>query len=268
MIRYIKLYRDLIRVHWRNVLAYRVIIALWAIAGVVQTYVAIAIWRAVESAGTGPAGFTGDQIVGYFLMVMLVDEFTHGWTYWTWEWYARTGRFAGKLAMPVHPLHDNVADNLAVKIASMSVKIPIALTSFWILGVAIPSPSGVLNALGAGAAVAVAYMLRTMIEACISCLAFEITRMGAIAVPWMMIWMFLAGAFAPTELLPGVASDVAYVMPFRWALEFPVRCIIGDVAGAELVMGLGIQLLWLSASALLFSVLWKRGLQRYAAVGG
>jgi ABC-2 type transport system permease protein len=268
MKRYIVLYRDLIRVHLRNVFAYRVILALWAIAGVVQTYVAIAIWRAVESAGNAPAGFTGDEIVGYFLMVMLVDEFTHSWTYWIWEWYVRTGRFAGKLAMPIHPLHDAVADNLAVKVASMSIKIPIALTSFWMLGVSVPSPDGALNIVGAVAAVIGAYSLRTVIEASIACLAFEITRMSAIATPWILAWMFLAGAFAPTELLPGVVADIAYVLPFRWALEFPVRCLTGDIYGAEMAMGLGIQTLWLGASLLVFKALWSRGLRRFAAVGG
>lgn len=268
MKRYLKLYIGLIRVYLRNVVAYRAIIALWAIAGVVQTYVALAIWRAVESAGGTPADFTGDAVATYFIAVMLMDELTHSWTYWAWEWYARTGRFAGKLSHPIHPLNADVADNLAVKIVSMAVKIPIAVVSLWAMGISLPSPGGPGAALGAAIAIVGAYTLRTMLEACVACLAFEVTRMGAIVMTWSVIWLFLAGSFAPTRLLPGIAGDIAAVLPLRWALEFPVRALVGELTEAQIMQGIGIQMLWICVTAVLFRALWARGLRRYAAVGG
>jgi ABC-2 type transport system permease protein len=261
---------DLYRTHYKIYVAwalqYRFVLALWAIAGVTETFVSLAVWRAVAAASGGTVGsYDQTQFVAYFVIVMLVSELTHGWVFWTWEWRVNEGSFSSRLLQPAHPLHADVVDNIAVKSVSMLIKVPIAFA--------------IANAFGASfthdwvhlvALVPVlvgAYALRMLIEAVIACMAFWLTRMAALANAYYMVWAFTSGQFAPVELLPGVLGDVAQMLPFQWALGFPVELALGRLTYGEIAVGLAHQAAWILATYATFRLLWRAASRRYTAVG-
>jgi len=258
-------YRTLYRVYLAWALQYRVMIALWATAGLVQAFVGLAIWSAVAKSGALPPSWDATAFAAYFLAVMVVDEFTHTWIYWIWEWRVRQGTFAAMLLRPSHPIHGDIADNLAVKTVSMSVKVPIAIAVGWAYGVhlhvtPVRFAAFILSML-------LAYALRTMIEPCIACVAFWLTRMQAVAGAWFLTWSFLSGQFAPVELLPQPLRTVAEVLPFHWALAFPVDVALGHVDGAATATGLLAQACWVAITWLVFHILWRTAQSRFTAVG-
>lgn len=246
-------------------LNYRVIIVLWAIAGFVQAFISLAVWGAIADGGSLPGGWGRSSFAAWFLLVLVIEEFTHTWVFWSWEWRVRQGAFSGVLLKPQHPLVSDVIDNLAVKVVSIAVKAPIALAVAWSWGIHPDLLS--LRAVATVAAVLGAYALRTLLEACIACLAFWVTRIGAIVSTWYVLWAFLSGQFAPIELLPGPMRVVAEASPIRWALAFPIEVATGRRTGADLYMGFAMQLMWIAISAVCFAAAWRFSKDRFTAVG-
>ena len=64
------------------------------------------------------------------------------------------------------------------------------------------------------------------------------------------------------------ALAMSFVLPFRWAFGFPIEVIIGPISDGELAAGLAMQAAWLAALVVLIRVVWRRGVRRFAAVGG
>jgi ABC-2 type transport system permease protein len=68
--------------------------------------------------------------------------------------------------------------------------------------------------------------------------------------------------------MPGWVEDVAAFLPFKWTFEFPILALAGNLATRELFIGLGMQALWVTVTAVLFSFAWRAAIRRYTAVGG
>src|SRR5215210_328748 len=106
--------------------AYRGAVAIWIFVTLIQPLVFIVVWRTVAGAGqTG--GYTANQFVAYFLVMMVVDHMTFIWHMWEFEWRIRTGAFSPLLLRPVHPIHNDVCENLAYKLVGLVGVLPAAV---------------------------------------------------------------------------------------------------------------------------------------------
>ena len=262
---------DIYRTHYRIYLAwalqYRVILGLWAIAGVVEMLVALAVWTAVAgtSADGSVGGYAHATFAAYFVMVMIVCDLTHTWIFWMWDWRVREGSFSSLLLRPVHPLHADIADNVAVKTLSMAMKLPVAVAIAWAYDARISDDPLTLAAFAL--ALMLAYLLRVAIESCLACLAFWMTKLNAVVQAYYLAFAFLSGQFAPVSLLPGVIGQVAGALPFQWVVGFPVELALGRLTHDEIVHGLAAQTAWVAAMYTVFRLMWRASSKRYTAVG-
>jgi ABC-2 type transport system permease protein len=55
--------------------------------------------------------------------------------------------------------------------------------------------------------------------------------------------------------------------PFRYTVSFPVEIVVGDLAGRDLLTGLGIQFAYVLVFAVIARVVWSHGIRAYSAVG-
>jgi ABC-2 type transport system permease protein len=51
-------------------------------------------------------------------------------------------------------------------------------------------------------------------------------------------------------------------------LGFPIEVLMGQLSQSELQIGFAFQSGWLLAAFVLFITVWRKGVRRYAAVGG
>ena len=73
-----RFYRERFAVAVSANLAYRGAVAIWIFVTLIQPLVFIVVWRTVAGSGeTG--GYTADQFVAYFLVMMVVDHLTFIW---------------------------------------------------------------------------------------------------------------------------------------------------------------------------------------------
>jgi len=263
----IRRYAALIRNAWLVDLQYRASIVLWLLWGVTEPAIALGIWWAIAGDGS-VAGYARADFARYFFAVMLINQLTIAWDSWYLDRWIREGDLNYRLARPLHPAHEAVAENIAYKARTASVILVV-----WLLvaaawpAVRLPFDPGrwAITAL----AVLLAAAMRFFISFTTGLLAFWTTRATAIMELHAGVSLFLAGRIAPLALLPPAVAGVAGALWFRSMLAFPVDVLTGAVHGTDAVLrGLAWQAVWLGVWIAAYRLAWSRGIRRYGAVGG
>ncbi len=246
-------------------LAYRGAVAIWVVTSVIQPLVFIVVWRTVAGSGT-TGGYSANQFVAYFLLMMVVDHLTFIWHMWEFEHRIRTGAFSPLLLRPVHPIHHDVCENVSYKLVGLVGILPTAVLLAVVFDADLggTTPMTVLSFLPA---LLLAMVLRFVVEWCVALSAFWLTKVSAMNTVFFSLFTLLGGQFAPLSVLPGWMSTLAAWTPFPWTLAFPVEVLLGRRTGGDLLLGYGAQLAWLVIALLVLRLLWSRATRRYSAVG-
>lgn len=264
---WVERYGVLIRNAWLVDLQYRASIVLWVLWGVTEPAIALGIWWAIAGAGE-IAGYARPDFARYFFAMTLVNQLTIAWDSWYLDRWIREGELNFRLARPLHPVHEALADNIAYKARSATI-----IGAVWLL-VALIWPAVRLPFAPARwaltlVAVTLAAVMRFFISFTTGLLAFWTTRATAIMELHGGIAMFLAGRIAPLALLPPAIAALAHVLWFHGMLAFPVEVLTGAAADRiTLVRGFAEQVVWLALWGGACWLAWARGLRRYGAVGG
>lgn len=247
---------------------YRGEIVLWALWGVVYPLVAMAMWRAaIEGAPNGQAiqGLDAGDFAAYFLLTMVVGHVATAWDVYEMGYLVRTGKMSPKLLRPVLPLWESLADNIAYKVLTLVLLIPLwAGIAFFTQPTFETTPGDLPLAVPAvllGAAVHYIWNYN------LGLLAFWVTRMDALSGLWWGLNLFLGGRLAPLGLLPLPLQWVAAVLPFKWIIWFPTAALMGKLSPDAMAWGLLYQAGWLAGGIVAFRLIWRAGVRQYAAVG-
>src|SRR5690606_7065775 len=133
-----------------------------------------------------------------------------------------------RLARPMNPIHEAIADNLAYKLKSATIIAGVwaATAVFW-PAVRLPFEPG--QWLLAAVAVVPAIAIRFLSNYVNGLLAFWTTRATALAELHYGLSLFLSGRIAPLSLLPPAVTAVAGVLWFPYMLAFPIEVLTGSV---------------------------------------
>jgi ABC-2 type transport system permease protein len=264
---YVTLYIARFKVEIAGMLAYRGAIAIWTLGLIFQPLVALVVWTTVaKSQGGSAGGFSASEYAAYFIVLMVVNHLTFIWQAWEQEWRIRTGWYSPILLRPVHPIHQDVTTNLSFKLIGLVAVIPAAIILSFAFDAKYADTS-VLDILVFIPALILAMTLRFIFEWTLGLIAFWMTKSSALLQLFGTLSLFLAGQIAPLALFPEPVRILASILPFRWMLSFPVEVFLGQRSGVDMLIGLGLQLLWIGLSLLALRYLWSRAVARYSAVG-
>ena len=112
-----------------------------------------------------------------------------------------------------------------------------------------------------------AYLIRTFNQSALGMLCFWTTRVRAAFSLYIMVELLLSGRLVPMTLMPDWVQTLAWFLPFQWTFYFPIETLVGDLSDAELVAGIGMQVFWTLVGIGIFSLVWRRAIRRYTAVG-
>src|SRR2546430_18579 len=182
----------------------------------------------------------------YTTLFRSVNQLTLAWDAWYIDRWVRDGEMNFRLARPIGPVHEAIADNIAYKARTASVVLVVG----WLGAVAwpvgrLPFAPGrwALFAL----AVVLAAAIRFLNGYATGLLAFWTTRATALMELQFGISLFLSGRIAPLALLPPAVASVAGVLWFPYVLSFPVEVLTGGVVTPEqYVRGFLGQVCWLA----------------------
>jgi ABC-2 type transport system permease protein len=263
----VDLYRVLMRTAVVVQFQYRVANYFYMIGMVVEPVVYIIVWSAVARARGGEVGgYAPGQLAAYYIVWTLVRNMNIVFTPYGWEWRIRRGRLSSMLLRPIHPVHYDLAYFAGWKVVAIVLWLPIAA----ILALAFrPAlhPSALEIAVFA-VAIWGAYLVRSMWQTVLGMITFWTTRVGAFFELYFAAELLLSGRLVPMALLPAWAQQAAWLFPFQWTFGFPIESLAGGLTPGQLLVGLSMQAFWTAAGAMVLTVVWKRAIRHYAAVGG
>lgn len=259
-----RVYLALMTVGWANMWQYRMEMAIWTVWGIVHPLVALAVWTAAAH-GRSIAGYTSSDFASYFLLLMIIGHLSMSWDAFEFSWAVRSGLLSAKLLRPIHPVHEAAAYNISFKLMMLVLLVPFWLLLFWWLT---PRSDAQWWHIALGApAIALACVLRFIVNYCVAMVAFWVTKVDAINLLWWSLDQFLGGRLAPLALLPLWLQGTARFAPFRCMSVFPVELLLGRLTGPQIVEGFAAQVVWLAAAYGVFRLMWRGGVRQYSAVG-
>ena len=255
----------LIKSTWLSWMQHRSFFFLLAFMWMIPPLISLFVWSTAAGAKT-IGGLSRGEFVAYYLVLIVVNQFTYSQTNWTVGDIIRCGKLNALLLRPMSPMYDALASEAAGKVVYMVFVVPVAA----VLALVLQPELHVTwqNGLAFIPALGLAWALRFFWGYWLALLAFWTARADALLGLQDSLVFLLAGQVAPVALLPGVMRAAAIVLPFRYMLGFPVEVLTGQLDPVELWTGFAWQTGWLLVALTLFVVLWRGGVKRYSAVGG
>jgi len=261
------LYAAFLRVAIAVELQYRASSVIWLLGMVVEPVIYLAVWSAVAAAQGGEVGgYRPSDFAAYYLVLSVVNQITSSWHMWEFQFRVEQGQFAFLLLRPVHPIHGDLAENLAHKLMMQPFLLPMVIALGFLF-----APHAALEPWALAAfvpALAFAFALRFTVEYALALACFWTTRILAVNQTYFAVLLFLSGRVAPIALLPAWLQLAADALPFRWMVAFPVELALGRLTPAQAAAGLAAQLAWSALASLGVALLWPRALRRFSSVGG
>jgi ABC-2 type transport system permease protein len=260
------LYAAFLRVSIAVELQYRASSVIWLLGLVVEPVIYLSVWTAAAAAQGGEiGGYDADDFAAYYLVLTVVNQITSSWHMWEFQFRVQQGQFAFLLLRPVHPIHGDLAENLAHKVMMQPFLLPMVIALGFVFAPRFTVEPWALAAFVP--ALVLAFALRFTVEYALALACFWTTRILAVNQTYFAVLFFLSGRVAPIALLPVWLQWTADALPFRWMVAFPVELALGRVTPAQAATGMALQTAWIGASALALAALWPRALRRFSAVG-
>jgi ABC-2 type transport system permease protein len=246
---------------------YRTANYFYMIGMIAEPVIYLVVWSTIAAAQGGEVGgYTPGAFAAYYIVWTLVRNMNIVFTPYGWEWRIKNGQLSAALLRPLHPLHFDIAYFAGWKLVVIVLWLPLAAILSLIF-----RPTLSPNLLEVGVfAVAIwgAYLIRTMFLWLLGMVTFWTTRVSALYELYFAAELLLSGRLVPMSLLPAWARDLAWLLPFQWTFGFPIEALVGQLTPNELLVGLGMQLLWIVVGVALVQLVWRAGVRRYGAVGG
>jgi len=248
-------------------LQYRVANYFYMIGMIAEPVIYLVVWSTVaEAQGGEVGGFTAAELAAYYIVWTLVRNMNIVLTPYVWEERIQRGDLAEDLLRPVHPLHRDLAYFAGWKVVAIIMWLPIAAVLTWIFRPAL-DPTGAEIGFFA-VALWGGFLVRFFALWALGLVTFWTTRVQALYELYFTAELLLSGRLVPLSLMPEWVQTVASFLPFKWAFQFPIEVLIGKVTTDEIWFGLGMQALWTLIGIGVTAAVWRRGVRRFAAVGG
>jgi ABC-2 type transport system permease protein len=263
----LKIYQRLWQVNWAEQWQYRANSIMYLLYWLVSPIVHLAVWTSIANANGAINGLTANDFATYYLLLLIVDQFTSNITIHIFAYKVQDGSLSGELVKPIHPmLTSTLINNIAFKALMLAGFIPV-----WIILAIIFKPdlsavtwSGILIAIPA---LALGFMVNFLLSGVMSAVAFWTTRVFSVNEFYFALFVLFSGQFVPLQLMPKAIQVIAQYLPFQLQIYLPIQLLQNKLTPAEIAHGFIIGLIWLIIASVLFNRVWREGIKRYSAVG-
>ena len=266
MPRYLDFYLSAMKIAILEQLQYRVANYFFLFGMIAESVIYLVVWSTVALAQDGEVGgYTPGDLAAYYIVGMLVSNMTIALSPYSWEWRVQRGRLSGELLLPIHPLHRDLAYYAGSNIVTIVLLLPVAVLLAWIFE-PVMSPTW-YQGLAFFFSLWGAYVISTMELSMLGMITFWTTRVGPVYGLFFALDLFLSGRLVPMSLMPAWVQQLAWYLPFQWTFYFPVEALVGQLTPDQLLLGLGMQAVWMIIGMIAIKLIWRVGIRRYTAVG-
>jgi ABC-2 type transport system permease protein len=248
-----------------DVFSWRTFIYLLVFSHLITPLVSLLVWQAVTSQEQNVGGWGSSQFLVYYLAIVMVRQLTVSYEHHMLGMNIYSGEVTNLLLKPHHLVYAVIGENLAVKIVSYTVSIPLII-GLWIWFLP-ENPPSIQN---------IALFILTVINACIlrflwlyllTLTAFWTEKTQSLVNTGEVAIFLIGGEAAPLFLIKGGFGDLLNYLPFYGMLGFPAETLTGT-KGIAVSTGIALQYGWIFILLLLCTFVYKKGIKRYSALGG
>ncbi len=254
-------------------MAYRVNYVVGALFRFLPLVTSIYLWKAVFDGGPGQqgaiAGMTYADTIAYYALVFISRGFSSmpGMTHDV-PVDIKDGLLNRYLVQPLDYFGYQVSYRLAHKLVFWMVAAVTFPPVFFLIRDCFthtPTPvewAAFLLSLG------FAFIIGVCFSFMVGCLGFWFLEVSTFLYVIMTIEFFLSGHLLPLNFLPEWMFRCVVYLPFSYEAYWPCAILLGKVPPGDLGVVLAVGAFWALGFLLLCRLVWRRGLRRYAAVGG
>jgi ABC-2 type transport system permease protein len=262
---WVRAYPQMLRASLQVTLAYRGRL-VFLFTGALFPMLMLFVWLTVDAGGPTANGWDAARFVSYYLAAAVVYNLTSSGISWAWDRDLRSGELSNRLLRPVPVFHQFAAAEAGERIVTTIVLAPVLILLTVVLP-AVTYPVGVASLVAALVATVLAFAIAVVMSSAFALIGFWTTQSANVYMLWWGVGAFASGWIAPLDLMPSWLQRLAEVLPFRYALAFPVEIALG-LPTSEVVTGFATALTWLAIFSATYVIMWRRGVRRYQAVGG
>jgi ABC-2 type transport system permease protein len=267
MKRYLIFYKAIVKQYFLGQIQYRVVAYSWLVGKILEPLIYLIIWVTVSNLKNGEInGLTTDYFISYYVVLMIVSQFTFTDLIWRFGNQINSGDFSNKLILPIHPLHYDIAENIGYKLFSMPVILLSAiLTAMYFKAVFNITVIKIVIFLPI---VLLSWLLRLLFEWMVSLSAFWFVNVKGISTFYYVMLLFFSGRVIPLNIFPLYLREIADYLPFRYMISYPIEILLNNYSVSYIIENTFIQTLWLGSVIFILVIVYNLGIKKYTAVGG
>lgn len=247
--------------------AYRARMLIWALVDASYIFVFPFLWLAIYGSREEVAGFDRQEIVTYYLVLLLMSATVNTYLDYVTIEKIRDGEASKYLTKPINFFFYEYI----VGFPYNAVKLFFILLFFFIASPWLKQyfvfPSSVLHLLSIALVFAAANIMRSVWEFIVGMSAFWLEEAGSVRNVNHAAILLFAGELAPLAFFPLWFQETSAYLPFRYFVSFPIDVYLQRVDGFGILTGVVGMLAWTAVFAIIAMVVWRRGVRRYTAVG-
>lgn len=244
---------------------YRGDIFLYSLSGVAHPLIMLAIWLTVINSG-GQTPVSGEDFIQYYLFLLVVKTWTGAWAAPFIASDIRLGQISPLLIRPVPHYFFLLGGNIGEKLIKTLYIGPLLIILMILFNQRVPELAlwewGMVGTTWMGAAA-----LTFIADLCIGFTAFWLDDSESVEDGYDLLAHIFSGQLIPIFAFPFILQRISAFLPFRYMLSLPLEILLRRLSPQDLINGVLIQALWIGAGLWLVLMLWRKGLQRYSAVG-
>ncbi len=251
-------------------MAYRANFFLEVIGGILASVIVVVLWTAIyKGAGTARiGGYSLPEMVTYLLGAGLINSFLLTTAENPEASQAiQGGDLSGLLIRPVSPHLFWLARDFGSKGFFLLLGFAgyaAVLVFFREFLLPPPGPGGLLLFL---ASVGLAAVVQFLVFQVLGLLAFWMENTYGIRFAARVVMEVVAGAIIPLSFFPSVLQKIFLMLPFPLMIYVPMGIYLGKIHPDRVPPELGKGIVWIAALAILYRILWTRGIRQYVSMG-
>lgn len=254
-----------IKISFIDSLAERGDVFLYALGNFVTPVIIMTIWLVINKEGTNTL-FTYNQLIVYYLASVLVATVDSSWVGQFIPGRIRRGDISSLLLKPMPFLTQWIGQNIGEKFVKLIFLTPSVLLLGLFLSAKIPN-LGFTDWLLVSVSILMGGIIVFLLDILVGMAAFWMEETRSLQELFGILESLFSGKLIPLALLPLFWEKIAFFLPFRYFLSFPLEILLKQLTTSEILAGLFMQSIYLLLIVVIYRLVWSRGIKLYSASG-
>lgn len=255
----------LFKIYIQDGLAYKASGVIWVLTDVTTAVTMPLVWLSAAKSGS-VSGYSQSELVLYYLSIVLLTGFVVCHFMWDISFEIREGVFSSQLLRPVSYLRFILVRNFAWRCVRTCIFVPFFAVILLFYSSSIANVQLNLS-WQFWVSVLLGHFVSVMFVTALAMIALFTQEAQSIFELYYVPMLFLSGQLFPLALMPAWVKTIAKVLPFYYTTGAPTEILIGRTKPSDVIPVIGMQVLWIIASYILFKLLWHKGTRTYSGVG-